>query len=84
MAPKSPLKTKDPSYQEGGRKNGRVNGKRGGRAGAGVVTEQQIAYERSVLLNKRQSELEGILDQHDTLVSFVCYLPMMNASDSST
>jgi helicase SWR1 len=45
------------------KKKGRIHRRRG------VVTEERIATERTALLAERQTELEGVLDTHDTLVS---------------
>lgn len=61
------LNTLGQESNKSNKKGGRVSGRRG--AQAGMVTEEQIATERAALLAERQSQLEGIMDTHDTLVS---------------
>jgi hypothetical protein len=61
MSSKKTQKVSEHAHR-GSKKNGR-------RRSGGVVTEERLASERSALLAERQSELEGVLDTHDTLVS---------------
>lgn len=46
---------------------GRVGGN--GKKREALAIEQRLAAERTALLAEKQTELEGVLDSHDTLVS---------------
>lgn len=67
MPSKKALNTSKQGSYRSSKKNGRVSGRGGGRAG--VVTEERLAAERAALLTERQSQLDSIMDTHDTLVS---------------
>ena len=52
----------------------RKSGKKKERAqGRSAVTKERIAAERNALLADRQTQLESILDTHDTLVSWTVW-----------
>jgi hypothetical protein len=55
------------SLAKGAHRSKRSNGRSHGRRG--VLTEERMVAERAALLAERQTELEGVLDRHDTLVS---------------
>lgn len=74
MASNDHAKDTEPGSSAGRKKNASTYAKNGARGvrrrgtGEGEVTDGQFAAERSSLITERQSELEGILDRHDTLV----------------
>lgn len=67
MPSKKALNTLGQGSHRSGKKNGRVSRRGGGYAG--LVTEERLATERAALVAERQSQLDGIMDTHDTLVS---------------
>lgn len=63
MAPMNATKSLAKGAHRSKKSKGRGHGRRG------VLTEERMAAERAALLAERQTELEGVLDRHDTLVS---------------
>jgi hypothetical protein len=63
MASMNATKTPENGSHRSGKKKGRVNGRKT------LAIEELIATERTALLAERQTEVESVLDTHDTLVS---------------
>jgi helicase SWR1 len=62
MASITATKPRGKAAHRNGKKTGRAHGRKG------VRIEERIVAERTALLAERQTELESILDTHDTLV----------------
>lgn len=58
------------AHKKGKKGKGRVGeGNGSGRGRDEMSAEERIAAERIALLAEKQTEIEGVLDRHDTLVS---------------
>jgi helicase SWR1 len=68
MASISATKALEKASHRSGKKKGRVYGKKG------AVTEERIVAERTALLAERQTQLDSVLDTHDTLVSLTIWM----------